>query len=90
MRKLIFVAMLASIFGTGVAQAGSDEKDDKDFSIGKESAPRTNEQTIFNQTKNISKGKFSTCTPDPFTLCSHPRPPKKDPMRKCWDEVCNS
>ena len=33
-------------------------------------------------------GIYSSCTPNPFALCSGPRPGRKDPMRSCFDFVC--
>lgn len=87
MKKLAIVALLATIFGAGAALAESSN--DKETSLDKDSAPKPVWETDEKLKKQMKSGKFSTCTPDPFTLCSHPRPGKKDPMRKCWDEVCD-
>ncbi len=86
MKKLALVALLVTAFGAGTTFAESG--DDKQTTLDKESAPKPVWETDENLKKQMKSGKFSTCTPDPFTLCSHPRPGKKDPMRKCWDEVC--
>lgn len=86
MKTFALAALLATIFGVSTALAESSN--DKQTSLDKDSAPKPVWETDENLKKQMKSGKFSTCTLDPFTLCSHPRPGKKDPMRKCWDEVC--
>lgn len=87
MKKHALVALLVIAFGAGTALAESG--DDKQTSQDNESAPKPVWETDENLKKQMQSGKFSTCTPDPFTLCSGPRPARKDPRRKCWDEVCS-
>lgn len=33
-------------------------------------------------------GIFSSCTDNPFALCSGPRPGRKNPLRACFDFLC--
>lgn len=37
---------------------------------------------------NSAGGVFSSCTDNPFSLCSGPRPGKKNPLRACFDSLC--
>ena len=79
MKKLLVVGFVAMIgFGGAIAE----EKDDKD------EGPKPVWETDKKQKERKKEGKFSTCTPDPFLLCSHPRPKKKGHKQDCWDEVC--
>lgn len=88
MKKLLFVALLASLFGTGAAMAESDDKEKDNNNESRDGKPNPAWETANRQAQQFGSGKFSTCTDNPFLLCSRPQPHHKDPMRSCWDELC--
>lgn len=87
MNKIASIALVAAFCCAGPALAES--ADNKQPPVDKENAPKPLWETDENLKKQVQGGKYSSCTPNPFALCSLPRPGKKDPMRGCWDEVCN-
>lgn len=41
------------------------------------------------QSGNAAGGKFSDCTPNPFLLCSGPKPPREEHQKRaCYEELC--
>ena len=59
----------------------SDDKEDEDNPYMEQAEKMAKEAA--------SGGVFSTCTPNPFALCSGPRPSKKHKfLRACWNTVC--
>lgn len=82
MKKFAVAALIASVFCSGAAFAESN--DDKDSS-----APKPAWEIAKKQSEQQKQGKFSTCYPNPFELCSHPRPDKHhQKLRDCWDDLC--
>lgn len=81
MKKIAVAALLASVFCSGVAFAESNDDT--------ENAPKPAWEIAKKQAAQQNQGKFSNCYPNPFELCSKPRPDKRHKqLRDCWDELC--
>jgi hypothetical protein len=74
MKKTIMVAMLAAFCSVSFAQQ----------------TPSSGNSTLdnaMNQAKNQG-GDFNSRVNNPFIFCSAPKPPKKNPMRAVFDQIC--
>ena len=71
---------------TGAFQAVMKDDDDGDDDDGLAEY----EEYAAKAAKDAASGSiFSSCTPNPFKLCSGPRPSKKHKaLRRCWNAVC--
>ncbi|MCL2326785.1 MAG: hypothetical protein FWC40_09880 [Proteobacteria bacterium] len=91
MKKLIIAALAASALCAGSALADTNNTLKSDGGgIPQSNTTKADWERVERQAKQETQGaKYSSCTPNPFALCSGPRPGKKHKsMRRCWDSLC--
>lgn len=88
MKKNLILLCMAVVLGSGVTLADQNDEKPAEKPPSAESVPKELLEAAQRQAAQSGSGKFSTCTSNPFALCSAPRPDKKNPLRACWDSLC--